>query len=57
MGKTIKYLDEKSLEELLKLIKESDNNIMLVLNNMSTELQTVKKRMDALNNLNLGEYD
>ncbi len=57
MGKTIKYLDEKSLEELLKLIKERDNDIMLVLNNMSTELQTVKKRMDALNNLNLGEYD
>lgn len=57
MGKTIKYLDEKSLEELIKLIKERDNDIMLVLNNMSTELQTVKKRMDALNNLNLGEYD
>ena len=57
MGKTIKYLDEKSLEERLKLIKERDNDIMLVLNNMSTELQTVKKRMDALNNLNLGEYD
>ena len=57
MGKTIKYLDEKSLEELLKLIKERDNDIMLVLNNMSTELQSVKKRMDALNNLNLGEYD
>ena len=57
MGKTSKYLDEKSLEKRLKLIKERDNDIMLVLNNMSTELQTVKKRMDALNNLNLGEYD